>query len=87
MAEVGKRVRVLRERGFVPGLATILVGDDDASAGYIRIKQRRLPTGQLHWYDDRVARARPIEELEWSSELLRSCFRWSEWWRRGESNP
>ena len=28
-------------RGVTPGLATILVGDDDASAGYIRIKQRQ----------------------------------------------
>ena len=28
-------------RGIIPSLATILVGDDDASAGYIRIKQRQ----------------------------------------------
>jgi methylenetetrahydrofolate dehydrogenase (NADP+)/methenyltetrahydrofolate cyclohydrolase len=31
----------LRERGVTPSLATILVGDDDASAGYIRVKQRQ----------------------------------------------
>src|SRR5262249_61124667 len=31
----------LRGRGITPSLATILVGDDDASAGYIRIKQRQ----------------------------------------------
>ena len=31
----------MRSRGIVPSLATILVGDDDASAGYIRIKQRQ----------------------------------------------
>ncbi|GAA1390849.1 bifunctional methylenetetrahydrofolate dehydrogenase/methenyltetrahydrofolate cyclohydrolase [Pseudonocardia kongjuensis] len=41
LASVTARARVLRERGTVPSLATILVGDDDASAGYIRIKQRR----------------------------------------------
>ena len=36
-----RRVAALRDAGIMPGLATILVGDDDASAGYIRIKQRQ----------------------------------------------
>lgn len=39
--EVAARAARLRERGVVPSLATILVGDDDASAGYIRIKQQQ----------------------------------------------
>ncbi|MFF5231187.1 bifunctional 5,10-methylenetetrahydrofolate dehydrogenase/5,10-methenyltetrahydrofolate cyclohydrolase [Dactylosporangium sp. NPDC000521] len=41
LADVATRVAALRARGVVPSLATILVGDDDASAGYIRIKQRQ----------------------------------------------
>jgi methylenetetrahydrofolate dehydrogenase (NADP+)/methenyltetrahydrofolate cyclohydrolase len=41
LADVTRRAALLRERGVVPSLATILVGDDDASAGYIRIKQRQ----------------------------------------------
>lgn len=41
LAEVADRVAALRARGVTPSLATILVGDDDASAGYIRIKQRQ----------------------------------------------
>src|SRR5690349_8369071 len=41
LADVESRVAVLRSRGITPSLATILVGDDDASAGYIRIKQRQ----------------------------------------------
>jgi methylenetetrahydrofolate dehydrogenase (NADP+) / methenyltetrahydrofolate cyclohydrolase len=41
LADVTRRAAALRERGVTPGLATILVGDDDASAGYIRIKQRQ----------------------------------------------
>ncbi|MEV4623541.1 tetrahydrofolate dehydrogenase/cyclohydrolase catalytic domain-containing protein [Asanoa sp. NPDC049573] len=41
LADVSDRVRVLRDKGVTPALATILVGDDDASAGYIRIKQRQ----------------------------------------------
>jgi methylenetetrahydrofolate dehydrogenase (NADP+)/methenyltetrahydrofolate cyclohydrolase len=39
--DVKARVAKLKERGVQPSLATILVGDDDASAGYIRIKQRQ----------------------------------------------
>jgi methylenetetrahydrofolate dehydrogenase (NADP+)/methenyltetrahydrofolate cyclohydrolase len=39
--EVRERVRTLRERGCgVPGLATILVGDDPASAAYVRSKSK-----------------------------------------------
>ncbi|MDQ7905847.1 tetrahydrofolate dehydrogenase/cyclohydrolase catalytic domain-containing protein [Phytohabitans sp. ZYX-F-186] len=41
LAETAAAVSALRERGVTPSLATILVGDDDASAGYIRIKQRQ----------------------------------------------
>ncbi len=32
------RISKLKEQGVVPGLATILVGDDSASAGYVRKK-------------------------------------------------
>ncbi|MGI5246317.1 bifunctional 5,10-methylenetetrahydrofolate dehydrogenase/5,10-methenyltetrahydrofolate cyclohydrolase [Dactylosporangium sp. CA-139066] len=41
LADVASRVSALRSKGVTPSLATILVGDDDASAGYIRIKQRQ----------------------------------------------
>ncbi|MEV6346166.1 bifunctional 5,10-methylenetetrahydrofolate dehydrogenase/5,10-methenyltetrahydrofolate cyclohydrolase [Actinoplanes sp. NPDC051851] len=41
LADVRDRVARLKERGVQPSLATILVGDDDASAGYIRIKQKQ----------------------------------------------
>ena len=40
-AEVAAGAAALRERGVTPALATILVGDDDASAGYIRVKRRQ----------------------------------------------
>lgn len=39
--EVAAGVVALRGAGVAPALATVLVGDDDASAGYIRIKQRQ----------------------------------------------
>ncbi|GAC1321317.1 MAG: bifunctional methylenetetrahydrofolate dehydrogenase/methenyltetrahydrofolate cyclohydrolase [Acidimicrobiales bacterium] len=41
LADVRARVAVLRDRGIVPGLGTILVGDDSASEGYIRMKQAK----------------------------------------------
>jgi len=41
LADVAQRAAKLRESGVEPSLATVLVGDDDASAGYIRIKQRQ----------------------------------------------
>lgn len=37
-AEVAQRVTILRARGVTPGLAVILVGDDPASAIYVRHK-------------------------------------------------
>ncbi|MEV0461047.1 bifunctional 5,10-methylenetetrahydrofolate dehydrogenase/5,10-methenyltetrahydrofolate cyclohydrolase [Catellatospora methionotrophica] len=41
LADVATRSAALRARGITPSLATLLVGDDDASAGYIRIKQQQ----------------------------------------------
>jgi methylenetetrahydrofolate dehydrogenase (NADP+)/methenyltetrahydrofolate cyclohydrolase len=38
LEDVGTRVAALAERGVTPGLATVLVGDDSASAGYVRKK-------------------------------------------------
>lgn len=39
-AELKHRVADLRARGIVPGLATVLVGDDPASQNYVRMKHR-----------------------------------------------
>ncbi len=38
LADVGERVTALKRRGVTPGLATVLVGNDSASAGYVRKK-------------------------------------------------
>ncbi len=38
LEDVARRVAALGERGMTPGLGTILVGDDGASAGYVRKK-------------------------------------------------
>lgn len=41
LAELDPRIARLARAGHRPGLATILVGDDSASAGYIRMKQEQ----------------------------------------------
>ncbi|MCU1674941.1 MAG: Methenyltetrahydrofolate cyclohydrolase [Frankiales bacterium] len=40
-ADLAPRIAALVARGHQPGLGTILVGDDSASAGYIRMKQEK----------------------------------------------
>ena len=40
-AELSTRIEKLRAKGYNPGLGTILVGGDSASAGYIRMKQEK----------------------------------------------
>ncbi|MBN2361944.1 MAG: bifunctional methylenetetrahydrofolate dehydrogenase/methenyltetrahydrofolate cyclohydrolase [Deltaproteobacteria bacterium] len=41
LAGLSEELGALRERGAVPGLATVLVGDDPASATYVRNKHRK----------------------------------------------
>ncbi len=47
--ELGERISRLRERdGLVPGLATVLVGDDPASRNYVRMKNRAARAAGIH---------------------------------------
>jgi methylenetetrahydrofolate dehydrogenase (NADP+)/methenyltetrahydrofolate cyclohydrolase len=39
-ADLGERIRALADRGVVPGLGTVLVGDDGPSANYVAMKHR-----------------------------------------------
>lgn len=47
-AEVALRVQALRERGVVPGLAVVLVGEDPASQVYVRNKAAACEKAGLH---------------------------------------
>ena len=54
-AEVAAGVRTLGERGVVPGLAAVLVGDDPASGVYVRSKGKAsCPCGwkRSEWKND-----------------------------------
>jgi methylenetetrahydrofolate dehydrogenase (NADP+) / methenyltetrahydrofolate cyclohydrolase len=46
--ETKGRIAALSERGFRPGLAVILVGDDPASRAYVRSKDKRAAELGLH---------------------------------------
>jgi methylenetetrahydrofolate dehydrogenase (NADP+)/methenyltetrahydrofolate cyclohydrolase len=47
-AELTERAAELREQGVVPGLATVLVGDDPASEMYVGMKNRAAEKMGLH---------------------------------------
>lgn len=47
-AEMKERVQALTEQGIVPGLAVILVGDNQASQTYVRSKQRSCEKAGIH---------------------------------------
>ena len=52
--EVGARVNALKKKGVVPGLGTVLVGDDPASAGYVRKKHETCERVGIQSFDTRV---------------------------------
>ena len=45
-AELTERVAALRERGIVPGLGTVLVGDDPGSQWYVGAQAQGLRRGR-----------------------------------------
>ncbi len=47
-SELRGRIAALKTKGIVPGLAVILVGDDPASATYVRMKGRACEELGLH---------------------------------------
>ncbi|MBL8289489.1 MAG: bifunctional methylenetetrahydrofolate dehydrogenase/methenyltetrahydrofolate cyclohydrolase [Rubrivivax sp.] len=66
-AEVGARAAALAARGTRPGLAVILVGDDPASAVYVRNKVRACAENGLHSvlekYDAALPEAALLERI------------------------
>jgi len=52
--EVGRRVAALAERGIVPGLATVLVGDDPASRVYVGSKEKGCAALGMRSFGHRV---------------------------------
>jgi methylenetetrahydrofolate dehydrogenase (NADP+)/methenyltetrahydrofolate cyclohydrolase len=53
-AEVAERAAALRARGVVPGLAVVLVGDDPASAVYVKSKARAARECNVDVFDHKL---------------------------------
>ncbi|HEY9572340.1 MAG TPA: bifunctional methylenetetrahydrofolate dehydrogenase/methenyltetrahydrofolate cyclohydrolase FolD [Pusillimonas sp.] len=62
-AEVGERVKALKTRGIVPGLAVVLVGEDPASQVYVRNKAAACEKAGLHSQVIRLAADISEEQL------------------------
>jgi methylenetetrahydrofolate dehydrogenase (NADP+)/methenyltetrahydrofolate cyclohydrolase len=54
LADVAARVVSLKDRGVVPGLGTILVGNESASAGYVRKKHELCQKYGIQSFDKRI---------------------------------
>ncbi len=69
-SEVARRVAALKEKGITPGLGTILVGDDSASAGYVRKKHETCEeVGMVSFHHHVPANAAQTELLAAVSEF------------------
>jgi len=68
--DLTKRVTALRERGTVPGLGTILVGDDPGSHAYVSMKHRDCAKVGIHSIDLRLPATATQEEVEAAVEQL-----------------
>jgi len=62
-AELKDEVAGLREKGIVPGLGVILVGEDPASQSYVTAKERACEDIGLYSDDNRLAADATQEEL------------------------
>src|SRR2546423_15602223 len=63
-ARVAEGVRAFKEQtGRVPGLATLLVGEDPASAGYVAGKDRGSIEVGIHPIDRALGADAPVEAL------------------------
>ncbi len=50
-AEVAERVKALAGRGIVPGFVDVLIGEDGASATYVRMKNKAAAEAGMHAFD------------------------------------
>src|SRR5260221_5981388 len=70
MSGVRDRAAALRASGLVPGLATVLVGDDPASAGYVRKKHQACAEAGLRSENIQLGAATTQDELHETIQRL-----------------
>lgn len=69
-AEMAETVRELKQHGVVPGLATLLVGDDPASHTYVKMKHRACQAEGLHSVGRELPGSATQAEVEQAVEEL-----------------
>ncbi len=62
-AELKQKVAQLKEKGIVPGLAVVLVGDDPASRSYVTAKERACEEAGIFSNDNRLSEDTTQQEL------------------------
>ena len=62
--ELADRIAVLKDKGVVPGLAVILVGDDPASATYVRLKGKDATKLRMESVTYKMPPATEADDLE-----------------------
>ena len=62
-SQVAERAAALAARGIKPGLAVILVGDDSASAVYVRNKVKACQDNGLHSVLERIVAGRLNKQI------------------------
>lgn len=62
-AEVKEEVKVLVDKDVTPGLATVLVGDDPASAVYVRSKRKACADAGIKAWDHDLPASTPQNDL------------------------
>ena len=68
-ADVARRVEALRARAIVPGLATVLVGDDPASRVYVGTKERACAEVGMRSFGHRLASSSTAELITLVEQL------------------
>jgi methylenetetrahydrofolate dehydrogenase (NADP+)/methenyltetrahydrofolate cyclohydrolase len=61
-AEVADRVRGLAERGVTPGFVDLLIGDEPASATYVRMKNKAAAEAGMRAFERSLPAEAPREE-------------------------
>lgn len=61
-AEVAERVRRLGERGIVPGFVDLLIGEDSASATYLRMKNKAAAELGMRAFDHTLPATASLED-------------------------
>src|SRR5438309_7930249 len=61
-SEVAERVRKLVERGVTPGFVDLLIGDDAASATYVRMKNKASAEAGMRAFDHTLPADATLEQ-------------------------